>query len=91
MIISRLYTGLNALESSLDCEVFEQEMINPNLYGISKPRMNHYLEMIQEAGYIDGVCIREFVDGTKSYDTDKIRITIKGLEYLSENSIIQQI
>lgn len=86
-----IYRILNALETSLDYDQFNQELLDHNIYNISEARMKHYLSMLQEAGYIDGVTVKEYADGTRVYNTDDIRITIKGLEYLSENSIMQQI
>ena len=43
------------------------------------------------AGYIKGVKIQKYVAGGTSVDIDDIRITLKGLEYLSENSIMQRL
>lgn len=42
------------------------------------------------AGYIKGVTIQKYVTGETNVDAEDIRITLKGLEYLSENSIMQK-
>lgn len=43
-----------------------------------------------DAGYIKGVSIKKYTDGEMRVDIESIRITLKGLEYLSENSIMQR-
>lgn len=47
--------------------------------------------MLLDAGYIKGVKIQKYVAGGSSADIDDICITLKGLEYLSENSIMQRL
>lgn len=48
------------------------------------------MEMLFDAGYIKGVSIKKYTDGEMRVDIENIRITLKGLEYLSENSIMQR-
>jgi len=48
------------------------------------------MEMLLDAGYIKGVSIKKYTDGEMRVDIESIRITLKGLEYLSENSIMQR-
>lgn len=48
------------------------------------------MEMLFDAGYIKGVLIKKYTDGEMRVDIENIRITLKGLEYLSENSIMQR-
>ena len=43
------------------------------------------MEMLLDAGYIKGVSIKKYTDGEMRVDIESIRITLKGLEYLSEN------
>ena len=86
-IISKI---LSVLEKSMDLENVDIERISSNNLGISQQRWNKYMEMLLDAGYIKGVTIQKYVTGETNVDAEDIRITLKGLEYLSENSIMQK-
>ena len=85
-----IYKILSTLEKSMDLEQCNMECISPEKLKISEERWNKYIEMLLDAGYIKGVRIQKYVTGNTSIDADDIRITLKGLEYLSENSIMQK-
>lgn len=86
-----IYKILFTLEWSMDLEKFNPDSISPEALKISDERWNKYMEMLLDAGYIKGVKIQKYVAGGTSVDIDDIRITLKGLEYLSENSIMQRL
>lgn len=85
-----IYKILSTLEKSMVLEQCNMECISPEKLKISEERWNKYIEMLLDAGYIKGVRIQKYVTGDTSIDADDIRITLKGLEYLSENSIMQK-
>lgn len=85
-----IYKILSVLEKSMDLESIDTERINSNNLGISQQRWIKYMEMLLDAGYIKGVSIKKYTDGETRVDIENIRITLKGLEYLSENSIMQR-
>ena len=85
-----IYKILSVLEKSMDLENVDIERISSNKLGISQQRWNKYMEMLLDAGYIKGVTIQKYVTGETNVDAEDIRITLKGLEYLSENSIMQK-
>nr|DAF75654.1 MAG TPA: YjcQ protein [Caudoviricetes sp.] len=85
-----IYKILSTLEKSMDLEQCNLDSISPEVLKISEERWNKYIEMLLDAGYIKGVSIRKFVTGETDLNADDIRITLKGLEYLSENSIMQK-
>ena len=85
-----IYKILSVLEKSMDLENVDIERISSNNLGISQQRWNKYMEMLLDAGYIKGVTIQKYVPGETNVDAEDIRITLKGLEYLSENSIMQK-
>ena len=85
-----IYKILSVLEKSMDLENVDIERISSNNLGISQQRWNKYMEMLLDAGYIKGVTIQKYVTGETNVDAEDIRITLKGLEYLSENSIMQK-
>lgn len=85
-----IYKILSVLEKSMDLESIDTERISSNNLGISQQRWIKYMEMLLDAGYIKGVSIKKYTDGEMRVDIENIRITLKGLEYLSENSIMQR-
>ena len=85
-----IYKILSVLEKSMDLENVDIERISSNNLGISQQRWNKYMEMLLDAGYIKGVTIQKYVTGETNVDAEDIRITLKGLEYLSENSSMQK-
>lgn len=85
-----IYKILSVLEKSMDLENVDIERISSNNLDISQQRWNKYMEMLLDAGYIKGVSIKKYTDGEMRVDIENIRITLKGLEYLSENSIMQR-
>ena len=86
-----IYKILFTLERSMDLEKFNPDSISPEALKISDELWNKYMEMLLDAGYIKGVKIQKYVAGGSSVDIDDICITLKGLEYLSENSIMQRL
>ena len=85
-----IYKILTILESNLDRAVFDEEELSPRRLGVSEVRRNKYLEMMCGAQLIDGVDFKTYADGETYADISGIKITLKGLEYLSENSIMQR-
>lgn len=85
-----IYKILSTLEKSMDLECIDTERISSGNLSISQQRWDKYMEMLLDAGYIKGVTIQKYVTGETNVDAEDIRITLKGLEYLSENSIMQK-
>ena len=85
-----IYKILSVLEKSMDLECIDTERISSGNLSISQQRWDKYMEMLLDAGYIKGVTIQKYVTGETNVDAEDIRITLKGLEYLSENSIMQK-
>lgn len=85
-----IYKILKALETAMDCPQFDISQISAEKLGVSQERWCRYIEMMLDTGYIKG--IRVYTDCTDEYciDNEGIRITLKGLEYLSENTIMQR-
>ncbi len=86
-----IYRILTAFERSLDIEAFDLGLISAEKLGISKIRLYKYLEMLIEVEYIGGIEIEVDIADTISINAGNPHITLKGLEYLSENSIMQRI
>lgn len=86
-----IYKILRALEKAMDYPEFELSQIDYNKLEISKERWARYLEMMADIGYIKGIRVYKDITSETVVDNDDIRITLKGLEYLTENSIMQRI
>ena len=85
-----IYNILSSLEKSMDIEECNLDIISSDTLRISNERWNKYIEMLLDAGYIKGVTIQKYITGETNVNAEDIRITLKGLEYLSENSIMQK-
>lgn len=86
-----VYKILSTLEASMDLDKANIDMFSADAIGVSQERWNKYIEMMLDVGYIKGVSIETYITGSKSVNCDNIQITLKGLEYLQENSIMQRI
>ena len=48
------------------------------------------MEMLTAEGYIDGVSLKRTLDGDVAVSVSNPRITLKGLEYFQENSLMKK-
>ena len=85
-----IYKILKALEKAMDFSEFDISQINHEKLGISKEKWAKYLEMMLDVGYIKGVKVYTDCTDELCVENDGITITLKGLEYLSENTIMQR-
>ncbi|UTC66030.1 MULTISPECIES: YjcQ family protein [unclassified Treponema] len=86
-----IYTLLNRLEKALDYEDKDfnaEEQIGHEVLGITQTRWRSYIEMLEQAGYISGVKVKSFTDGSNYLDISSARITLQGLQYLAENTMM---
>ena len=86
-----VYRILTALEKAMDLPEFDTSQIGPDKLGVSEERWGRYIEMMADVGYIKGVEIVQRIDGSLNVDASEMRVTLKGLEYLQENSIMQKL
>ena len=86
-----VYKILSTLEKAMDLPEFDISLIGADKLGVSDERWARYIEMMADVGYIKGVIISKDITGSLNVDADNMRITLKGLEYLQENSIMQKI
>lgn len=84
--MAAIYRILRALESSMDDIEFDGERISANALGITRERRDSLLAMLAEAGYVDGVAVRYYDNERAVVVGPRPRITLKGLEYLADNS-----
>lgn len=85
-----IYKILVEFEKQLDNEDFDVTLLKWEKWKLSETRFYNYLQMLSEAGYITGVKIADGPNGL--YMTySKPKITLRGIEYLVENSAMQKV
>lgn len=86
-----IYKMLSIFEKQLDSPDFDLDLISPEALKITELRRNRYLSMLLEAGYITGITIKPLTDGDYFVKPFAPAITIKGIEYLAENSVMRKV
>lgn len=85
-----IYKILHILERAMDLDEFNADEISPENLRISENRWFSIMEMLSENDYISGISINRPRDGAVLVNQGNIRITLKGLEYLSDNSMMKK-
>lgn len=88
--VQTIYKILRAIESSMDCDEFDHRLISADVLGVSENRRLYILRMLIQAGLIEGLGIDVGVDGSFMVSKGRPMLTIKGIEYLAENSLMQR-
>lgn len=86
-----IYRILRVLKASLDYDEPTAEAYPAAALGVSENRRDNLLWMMQRDGCVDGVTRSGYFDGAHRIDASDIRITIRGLEYLHENSMMARV
>ena len=85
-----IYKLLRFLEAAMDCDEIDKDMFTSEHFNISEERWLRILEMTVANGYIEGISIKRGADGSIVLSDSDPHITLKGLEYLQENSLMQK-
>lgn len=85
-----IYKILAALRASMDYEEFDFRLISAEHLKISEPRRVSLMIMLVQAGYVTGVSFDEGAGGDVMMSVSRPRLTLKGLEYLEENSLMKK-
>lgn len=85
-----IYRILRYLEKAMDYDEADVEFISAQKLGVSEQRWTSIMEMLVTEGYVIGIGIKRSADGEVFLSISSIRITMKGLEYLQENSLMQK-
>lgn len=88
-----IYRILKYLEEHMDDEYIDSDGISHEKMGISFIRWEKLLWLMQEEGYIKGLLYEQTLSDSSPHVVSPIspKITIKGLEYLTENSLMQKV
>lgn len=87
-----IYKILKHLEYSMDFEEVDTNSISHSRLGITRIRWEEILIMLRQSGYITGIVVDQ---GHSDYSPRVVepitpRITLKGLEYLQENTMMKK-
>mgnify|MGYP004608944103 FL=1 len=87
-----IYKILSILQKSMDYEVIDIRRLSADNLGITEPKRKALLGMLLKNGYVEGFQVIQYIgDPTPNIEVlEGIRITLKGLEYLEENSLMQK-
>lgn len=87
-----IYKILKILSDSMDLDELDVRRLSPKSLGINENRRNSILEMLKEEGYVKGFESVQYIGDRSAHidDLSNIKITLKGLEYLSENSLMKK-
>lgn len=84
-----IYKILKILEKAMDYDEPDFSLISAEALGISQNRWEALMVMLQEEGYVEGVHYVKTM-GMKGVKLTSLRITLKGLGYLEENSFMKK-
>lgn len=87
-----IYQILKYLEAAMDAPMYDGEAISPGRLRVSRERWEQILYMMQEAGYINGLVFTQGMgdDRPRIVEPARPRVTLNGLEYLSENTMMKK-
>lgn len=85
-----IYKILKVLHKAMDDDEFDMDRISFHRLGITQNRWVRLIKMLVDSGYITGVTIMTGADGDISISMSRPEITLKGMEYLEENSLMQK-
>ena len=85
-----IYRILQYLEKAMDYDEADIDFISASKLGISEQRWTVIMEMLVKEGYVTGIGVKRSTDGEICLSVWDVRITMKGLEYLQENSLMQK-
>ena len=86
-----IYKILRILQKSMDLGEFDKSSISAEILGLSIPKWNRIMAMLLNEGYISGGETWNAMDcGYPKVALTRPELTLKGLEYLEENSLMRK-
>jgi len=87
-----VYRILKILKDNMDNEDFDTDLISAKRLKISLPKWSRLIKMMADSYYITGVTV-QYISGQSYPDIEMgyVELTLIGMEYLSENSVMQRI
>lgn len=88
-----IYKVLKILEESLDYEELDMDRLSAEALEITQERRLGLFGLMQREGLVEGVHIKHYANSrrpTTLVNPYQLRITLKGIEFLKENSMMQK-
>ena len=86
-----IYRVLKILEKAMELEEFDKNLISAESLNITFPLWCRLMKMMVDSGYVTGIDIRNTFDCNYPKATlIRPEITLKGLEYLNDNSFMKK-
>lgn len=86
-----IYKILRILQNSMDLEEFDRNSISAEALGLSTPKWSRIMAMLLKEGYITGGETWNAMDcGYPRVALSRPELTLKGLEYMEENSLMKK-
>ena len=87
--IQTAYKILHSLETGKKAD-YKGTLISPQKLGVSDEEWLDVVKSLLEENYVAGIQITEDILGNTNVDIGSARITLKGAEYLHENSAMKK-
>lgn len=84
-----IYRILSALQKQMDYDEPNPDVVSADALNITQNRLDNIWAMLSHEEYVSGVMVQSF-DNTRIVKLVCPRITLKGLEYLAENSLMKK-
>lgn len=86
-----IYKILKTIEMSMDFEEFDEYSISPEVLGVSQERWKILINELVNEGYVTGITLIPVIGKlTREPRITKPALTLKGMEYLEENSLMKK-
>ena len=85
-----IYKILKLLRDSMNVEEFDADTISPKVLRITDSMWNKIITMLVDNEYVTGIQVIKRLSGENIIYFLKPEITLKGLEYLEENSLMKK-
>jgi hypothetical protein len=85
-----IYKILRYVEKQIDVEEFDGGAFCAERFGLAETRWRHLLAILAGEGFLEGVTVDRAADGSTMLSLSTPTITLKGLEYLQENSLMRK-
>ena len=86
-----IYKILKILQRSMDLEAFDHASISAKALGLSVPKWSRIMAMLLNEGYMSGGETWNAMEcGYPRVALTRPELTLKGLEYLEENSLMRK-
>ena len=83
------YKILYSLETRRNAD-YMGKVIGPDALGVDQYKWLEVLQTLVDEGYVSGVSVRNTVLGETTVDVSRARISLRGAQYLQENSAMRK-